>query len=96
MSRYVIRATFDEKENQIVLQCSLFDKERKVFIEDLHIGKENELWFYIRKGYYSHTYHSLIFNNVFYCNYSAVNNNLYIFYPQTFHPRFYLSDNVSI
>lgn len=38
-----------------------------------------ELGFYkIRKGYYSHTYYSSIFNYAFYCYYSAVNNNLYI------------------
>lgn len=38
-----------------------------------------ELGFYkIRKGYYSQTYHSSVFENLFFCNYSAVNNNLYI------------------
>ncbi len=38
-----------------------------------------ELGFYkIRKGYYSHTFHSSVFENLFFCNYSAVNNNLYI------------------
>lgn len=38
-----------------------------------------ELGFHkIRKGYYSHTYNSSIFNYTFFCYYSAVNNNLYI------------------